>query len=165
MEGEIFPVIAVFDGNEWNTIPFPDAQNHYWSHVYRPYSDDNMYAISQASCGDPGAIYIYRSADRGRSWTVSTIRKPYYLAYFFSLRIEPDGSGEIIVRTYNDADPIGGHHVYRTTDLGDTWSEPEFSPTILQEEIRPGYYSLENVPIPQLMEEISDLYAPYGDRQ
>jgi hypothetical protein len=70
-KGRLRRLIAVYDGSEWNTISFPLAVNHSWTHVYpsSPYENQElMYAISSYYCGDPGAIYIYRSADRGRSW-------------------------------------------------------------------------------------------------
>lgn len=171
----VYPVIAVHEGGQWNTIPFPGAKNHFWSHVYRSYPDgERMYAISSYHCGEPGGIYIYHSEDAGKSWTVASIRM-YYLSHFVSLRIEPDGTGEIIVQSDNDADPVGGHHVYRTSDWGESWSEPEFSSTILAPPVRPGdnltrsmldsvvraaiTTPSRNVPVPRLMEDISNDYA------
>lgn len=180
---DVYPVIAVYKGGEWNTISFPGARNHFWSHVYplSPYEHgEHMYAISNSYCGDPGGTYIYHSADGGRSWTVSSIRM-HYLSHFLSLRMEADGTGEIIVQSDNDPDPVGGHHVYRTLDWGDSWSEPEFSETILAPPARPSEYVVPEtipelvragrftrpayVPIPAIMESIAAEYARHRERR
>lgn len=139
-----------------------------------------MYAVSYSYCGEPGGIYIYHSADAGQSWTVATIRN-HYLSRFLTLRMEPDGTGEIIVESDNDPDPVGGHHVYRTFDWGDNWSEPEFSETMLAPPARPAAYigpemipemvrsgrfaRPPNVPIPTIMESIAAEYARRRERQ
>ena len=130
----VHPVVAVFRNGEWNTVSF-DAQafrSHRWTHVYRTYYEKSpIYGVSRAYCGDNGAeVFIYRSFDHGTSWQVSSISM-HYLSSFLTLRMESDGNGEIIVRSDNDPDPVGGHHVYRTTDWGATWSAPVFSESIL----------------------------------
>ena len=178
MDSEVYPVIAVYRDGSWNTIPFPGARNHTWSPVYRVYDNrDLMYALSSGYCGDPyGQLYLYRSIDGGESWTVSLVRMPYYLAQFLSFRMEPDGSGEIIVQTVNDADPIGGHYVFRTTDFGDNWSEPEFSKNTLMIPVRPDDYVTSNMmvsitqafatardqlPVTKILEDIAAEYETY----
>jgi hypothetical protein len=180
---DVYPVIAAYDTGEWNTISFPGARNHYWSHVYlpSPYEDsEHMYAISSPYCGDPGGIYIYHSANGGQSWTVSSVRM-HYLSRFLSLRMAPDGTGEIIVQSSNDPDPVGGHHVYRTTDWGETWSDPEFSETILSPPVLPGEYLTQArvndifradlvapsryIPIKEIMDDIADQHAMHRQRQ
>lgn len=183
LDTEIYPVIAVYQNGAWNTISFPGARNHFWSHVYppSPYEDGrHMYAVSRSYCGEPGGIYIYHSADGGQLWTVSSI-KMHYLSHFLALRMEPDGTGEIIVQSDNDPDPFGGHHVYRTLDWGDSWTEPEFSATVLAPAVRPSeYIGLEMipelvrtgrltrpdyVPIPRIMESIAAEYARSRERR
>jgi len=164
LDTEIYPVIAAFENGQWNTISFPGAARHIWSHVYRSYPDgERMYAISRSHCESGGPeIYIYRSSDAGRTWTVASIAI-HYLSHFLSLRMEPDGSGEIIVQSDNDADPVGGHHVYRTSDWGDRWSEPVFSKTILAPPAQGGEYFSEYVPVPKLMDDIAGEYAKHRE--
>ena len=158
---DIFPVIAVFREGEWNTVAFQGGpfRNHFWSHVYPFYSDDRkFYAVSESNCAGGGPeVLIYRSMDGGRSWYVSLIPK-HYMSHFLTLRIAADGSGEVIVQSYNDADPVGGHHVYRTYDWGHSWSDPEFSPTLLTPPTTPGFYRSEYVPIVTLMQGVADAY-------
>lgn len=152
----VYPVIAVFENGRWNTIVFEGAKNHFWSQVYRSYPDgEHMYALSRSSCGDPGGeIYVYRSSDAGRSWKVSSVTV-HYLSRFVALRMARDGTGEITVEADLDAGLPGGHHVYRTSDWGDTWAEAEFSETMLLFPDLPGNYASEDVPIEVSMKRIA----------
>ena len=146
----------------WQTVSFDSElfESHIWQSVYESYFDRaRVYAISVSQCeGGSAELFVYRSADGGTSWRVTEIQK-HYTASFLSLRFESDGSGELIVQTKNDADPIGGHHVYRTADWGETWSNPSFSETILRPPIYQHYYHRDYVPVTTHMNNISKRFA------
>lgn len=165
-DGDVRPAIARFRDGEWRTVAFAGVNftSHIWLSVYESYVDrDRLYAISVSQCeGGSAELFVYRSADGGTIWSVTAIKK-YYLAEFLSLRIESDGLGELIVRTKNDADPVGGHHVYRTADWGATWSDPSFSETVLRPPIYQHYYFKDYVPVTTHMNNISKRFSADGN--
>lgn len=164
-DGDVRPAIARFRDGVWKTVSFDSVFfiSHIWQRVYESYFDkDRLYAISVSQCeGGSAELFVYRSADGGTSWSVTAIRK-YYTANFLSLRIEPDGIGELIVQTKNDADPIGGHHIYRTADWGATWSDPSFSETILRPPVYQHFYYSDYIPVTTHMNNISKRFAAEG---
>jgi hypothetical protein len=83
------------------------------------------------NCADSGdEIFVYRSIDSGVSWRVSRI-SVYYMADFLSIRIDEQGSGEIMMQVARDNTPVAGQYVFRTSDWGATWAAPEFRPSLL----------------------------------
>jgi hypothetical protein len=133
-DGNVRPVIAVFRDGEWNSIKFdnPEFRSHRWTHVYQPADiQAPIYALSRVNCADSGdEIFVYRSFDSGVSWRVSRI-SVYYMADFLSIRIDEQGSGEIMMQVARDYTPVAGQYVFRTSDWGATWAAPEFRPSLL----------------------------------
>jgi len=79
--------------------------------------------------GGVGAGRVFRSTDRGRTWSVATtpIRNDVAAAGIFSIAMDPAGRGVIVGGDYTKpTDPMANIGV--TGDFGKTWSAPSSSP-------------------------------------
>lgn len=112
---------------------------HGWIDGFISYDRKHIWAITDTIVESPSWDFnVVHSADGGATWVVaSTLHKPYYLAGFSSLRMRPDGSGELyLLYEDNPANPVGpvpvGYYVYTTKDWGNSWSSSVHVPDILQ---------------------------------
>jgi len=142
IEGDtgVRPAIVLVREGRYETVEPGDErfENQGWIRAYASADRQHYWAVLDGVIESPSwELNIVHSADRGATWVaVAPLRKPYYLAAFHSLRMRPDGSGELIVLHEDDpANPISnvpaGYYSYATRDWGHSWSSPVHVPDIL----------------------------------
>jgi hypothetical protein len=132
--GDLNPVIFTRETAGWSVTSFADDfHGHAWQDALYIAKTKTIMGILDFEVESPGPqLEIFTSSDGGRSWSQSTIEKPYYLARFLHAEVFPDGAVRLNV-TLDDDYGSGnkpGLYQYLSTDQGATWTPPTFSPTI-----------------------------------
>jgi len=137
----VSPSIVIVREGRYEVVELADErfENHGWVQGYASSDHHHFWAITDSVVESPSwELHIVHSADGGTTWVAAEpLRKPYYLAAFHTLRMRPDGSGELILLHQDDAsNPISnvpaGYYAYATRDWGNSWSAPVHIPDILQ---------------------------------
>ncbi len=125
------PTILRDHAGAWRKITIPSLDHTAWVYAGASVERSELWAIldSAATTRGPG-LYLLRSTDSGAIWSlVSAVRPPSILAEFTSFTINRDGKAVLTV--HQDDDPSEaprGLYAYTSTDAGETWSDPAFTP-------------------------------------
>ena len=132
-------VIFVRDDDRWSMHHLVDDEgaplNLSLAWHYVGSTDTTLWAVLDGNVESMSwELDILHSADRGQTWKWNRLRKIYYMASFDDLRMTDDGRGRLTISLDQDwgngLEP--GIYIYRTTDFGATWSEPEYEPNELR---------------------------------
>ncbi|MFA6245008.1 MAG: hypothetical protein WC655_28955, partial [Candidatus Hydrogenedentales bacterium] len=135
------PVILTWCGDEW-WITETGLYTYYWDDVWTTADRSRLWTVLESNCGDPGGeALILFSSDAGWTWkTLSQVEFGHYQDHYETLRMAPDGRGEMVVSWYKelsgscrlekDAQSEEPHRncfgldLFHTNDWGSTWEKP-----------------------------------------
>jgi len=143
--GAYLSIFRLNKNHHWNVFHFntDHLDRHYWVGVFIASDLPYIWGIAEYGYGDQGErLEIIMSADYGETFChVASLLKPHYSAEFRAFHMNQKGYGQLVI--YNEESSFhSGYYIYKTSDWGNSWSQPDYAPDILSQILRSsGTYS------------------------
>ncbi len=124
------PVVVAKVNGRWEAISLaddrlPDAE---FLFTAAGPAENEIWAVLDDQIADPAdVVLLAHSIDAGRTWMLTTVRKPHGFGTYDSFAMDRSGRGRLTVYlTADEAKTRPGYYSFRTSDDGRTWTGPDY---------------------------------------